>query len=108
MPTTAPAPASPATQPTPLLTQATGRALDALPLLHLHPPILFQAVLLPNQNRQALRLLQWNADGLVTKQHELRLRRNDDSIDICLIQETKLLPKDTTGAGDSSHSFETI
>ncbi len=49
-PTTAPAPASPATQPTPLPTQATGRALGALPLLHLHPPILFQAVLLLNQN----------------------------------------------------------
>ncbi len=48
------------------------------------------------QSRQALRLLQWNADGHATKQHELRLRFNDDSIDICLIQETKLLPKYTT------------
>ncbi len=37
-----------------------------------------------------------NADGLATKQHELRLRLNDDSIDICLFQETKLLPEDTT------------
>ncbi len=43
-----------------------------------------------------LRLLQWNADGLATKQHELSHRLNDDSIDICLIQETKLLPEDTT------------
>ncbi len=40
--------------------------------------------------------MQWNADGLATKQHELTLRLNDGSIDICLIQETKLLPKDTT------------
>ncbi len=77
------------------------------------------------QCRQILRILQWNADGLATKQHELRLRLNDDSIDICLIQKTKLLPKDTTPSfpgfcairadrpinqrgGDSLHSFETI
>ncbi len=47
-----------------------------------------------HQCRQTLRILQWNADGLATKQHELRLRLKDDRIDI--IQETKLLPKDTT------------
>ncbi len=41
-------------------------------------------------------ILQWNAAGLTTKQHELRLRFNNDSIDICLIEEIKLLPKDTT------------
>ncbi len=46
-----------------------------------------------------MRILQWNADSLATKQHELRLRLNDDSIDIYLIQETKLLPKDTTPYG---------
>ncbi len=49
-----------------------------------------------HQCRQLLGILQWNADGLVTKQHELKLRLNDDSIDICLIQEAKLLPRDTT------------
>ncbi len=68
-------------------------------------------------------LLQWNPDGLVTKQHEQRLRLNNDNIDICLIQETKPLLKDTAPsfpgfcairerptreAGDSSHPFETI
>ncbi len=30
--------------------QATGRALGALPMLQLHPPTLFQAVLLLSQN----------------------------------------------------------
>ncbi len=38
------------------------------------------------------------ADGLSTIQHELRLRLNDDSINICLIQDTKLVPKDITAA----------
>ncbi len=46
--TTAPGPASPAAQPT--QAQATGRALGALPPLHLHPSIIFQVVLLLNQN----------------------------------------------------------
>ncbi len=48
--TTAPAPASPATQPTPLPAQATGRALGALLLLHLHPPNLLRGALFRNQN----------------------------------------------------------
>ncbi len=29
--------------------------------------------------RQTLRILQWNADGLSIKQHESRLRLNDDT-----------------------------
>ncbi len=41
-----------------------------------------------HQCRQILRVLQWNADGLATKQHELRFRLNDDKIDIYHIQET--------------------
>ncbi len=49
-PTIAPAPASPAMQLKSLPAQATGRALGALPLLHLHPRILSQADLLLNQN----------------------------------------------------------
>ncbi len=49
-----------------------------------------------HQSRHAIRLLRWNADSLATKQHKLRLRLSDDIIDICLIHETKLLPKDTT------------
>ncbi len=44
-PTIAPALASPATQPSPLPTHATVRALVALPLLHLHPPNLLQGAL---------------------------------------------------------------
>ncbi len=48
--TITPAPASPATQQTPLPAQATNRALGALPMLHLHPPTLFQVVLLLSKN----------------------------------------------------------
>ncbi len=45
-----------------------------------HPlPSRFVAEPKHHQSRQALRLLQWNADGLATKQHELILRISDDS-----------------------------
>ncbi len=46
----------------------------------------------------ALRTNQLNADGLSPKVHELRQRLQLEKIDICLIQETKLAPKDPTPA----------
>ncbi len=49
-------------------------------------------------SQSALRILQWNADGLSTKVHELRQRHPLEKIDICLIQETKLNSKDPTPA----------
>ncbi len=49
-------------------------------------------------SQSALRILQWNADGLSTKVHELRQRLQLEKIDICLNQETKLISKDTTPA----------
>ncbi len=43
-----------------------------------------------------LRILQWNADGLSTKVQELRDRLAAESIDVCLIQVTKLTEKDAS------------
>ena len=40
--------------------------------------------------KNSLRILQWNADGLSTKIDELRERLSEDEYDICVIQETKL------------------
>ncbi len=42
-------------------------------------------------SQSALRILQWNADGLSPKVQELRQRLQVGKIDICLIQETKLI-----------------
>ncbi len=74
-------------QLTSLPAQASRRALGALQLLHMHPPNLLQTALFLNKN---------TTNGANTT--ELRLRLKDGSIDVCLIQETKLLPKDTTSA----------
>ncbi len=49
-------------------------------------------------NQSALRILQWIADGLSTKVHELKQRLQLEKIDFCLIQETKLTCKDPTPA----------
>ncbi len=51
-----------------------------------------------HQCRKTLRIQQWNAGGLSTKQHELRLLLKDDSFGISLIKEAKLLSKDTTAS----------
>ena len=45
-------------------------------------------------NKDSLRIMQWNADCLRTKSLELKDRLQQDDIDICLIQETKMTIKD--------------
>ena len=42
------------------------------------------------------RLMQWNADGLKIKSHELARRLTEMDIDVCMIQESKLSHRDTT------------
>ena len=44
----------------------------------------------PSDEKEKLRILQWNADGINTKIHELRERCKDLDLDIVLIQESKL------------------
>ncbi len=44
--------------------------------------------------KPTLRILQRNTDGLSTKAQELRDRLTAESIDVCLIQETKLVERD--------------
>ncbi len=56
-------------------------------------------------SQSAVRILQWNANGLSTKVHELRQRVLMAKIYIYLIKETKLVPKDPTPAFPS---FPTI
>ena len=46
--------------------------------------------------RDALTILQWNADGLKSSIADLQALVSDRQIDICLIQETKLSPRDAT------------
>ena len=43
-----------------------------------------------------LRIMQWNADGIKIKSHELADRLKERDIDICLIQESKLAKRDNT------------
>ena len=40
--------------------------------------------------------MQWNADGIKIKSHELANRLKERSIDICVIQESKLTKRDNT------------
>ncbi len=47
-------------------------------------------------SKPTLRILQWNTDGLSTKVQELHDRLAAESIDVCLIQETKLVEKDAS------------
>ncbi len=47
-------------------------------------------------SKPTLRILQWNADGLSTKVQELRDGLAAESIDVCLLQETKLTEKDAS------------
>ena len=44
------------------------------------------------KTNNAISILQWNADGLNTKVNELRNRLQNENIDICNIQESKLQP----------------
>ena len=46
--------------------------------------------------KSSLRILQWNANGISPKAHELEVRLHKDEYDICLIQETKLKAGKTT------------
>ena len=41
----------------------------------------------------ALRIMQWNAESISTKLFELRVRLEEDDIDVCLIQESHLQEK---------------
>ena len=43
---------------------------------------------------EKLNILQWNADAISTKQDELRIFLKEKSIDLFLIQETKIIEKD--------------
>ncbi len=53
-----------------------------------------------------LRILQWNADGLSTKVQELRDRLAAESIDVCLIQKTKLTEKDASRLSQATTQSE--
>ena len=46
-------------------------------------------------SQTTLKVMQWNAEGLMRKKTELEHRMNKENIDICCIQETHLL-KDKT------------
>ena len=47
-------------------------------------------------SRGHLRILQWNADGIATRVQELDSFLREHRVDICLLQESKLLAKDRT------------
>ena len=47
-----------------------------------------------NKFVEKLNILQWNANAISTKQDELRIFLKEKSIDLFLIQETKLIEKD--------------
>ena len=47
-------------------------------------------------DRQGLRIMQWNADGIGTALPSLTQLMLERAVDLCLVQETKLGPKDTT------------
>lgn len=47
-------------------------------------------------NKNHLRILQWNADGLYTKMGELKERLSQQDVDVALIQEAKLRKTDRT------------
>ncbi len=79
--------------------QANGLALGVLALLHLHPSNLLQAALYLNRNTfSAGKHYEFSNGMQAAKQHELRLTLKDDSCGISLIQEAKLLSKDTTAS----------
>ena len=46
--------------------------------------------------KKSLRILQWNADGLSSKLHELRLKADELDLDVILIQESKLEAQHST------------
>ena len=46
-------------------------------------------------SQAALKVMQWNAEGLMRKKTELEHRMNKENIDICCIQETHI-QKDKT------------
>ena len=47
------------------------------------------------RTRNSLRIVQWNCDGLNTKIKELEARLNEEKVDVCLLQETKLKESQT-------------
>ena len=50
-------------------------------------------------SRTTLKVMQWNAEGLMRKKTELEHRMNKENIDICCIQETHLQKDNTFKAG---------
>ena len=50
----------------------------------------------PSTSRQKLTILQWNADGIMTKFTELQDRLINSNIDICAVQESKLRKNNKT------------
>ena len=44
-------------------------------------------------SKKALCIMQWNAESILTKLFELRVRLEDDNIDVCLIQESHVNKK---------------
>ena len=47
-----------------------------------------------NNNKRPIRILQWNADSILTKREEFKLVLKEKKVDIFLVQETKMTTKD--------------
>ena len=48
------------------------------------------------EEKDSLRVIQWNAEALSTKMFELKARILEDDIDVCLVQESHLTETNTT------------
>ena len=59
----------------------------------------------PSSQRSSLRILQWNADGLRSKAIELQSRLHQHKIDVCLVQETKLMKSSVTPRMDGYTAY---
>ena len=59
-----------------------------------------------NKFVEKLNILQWNADAISTKQDELRIFLKEKSIDLFLIQETKIIEKDKKKPIENSRGIE--
>ena len=54
----------------------------------------FEYVTLGNNNNEPIRVLQWNADSILSKKEEFKLFLKKAKVDIFLVQETKMIQKD--------------
>lgn len=50
----------------------------------------------PTAAQKSIRILQWNAGGIHGKLHELESFLAEKKVDICCLQETKMIPNDNT------------